>query len=185
MKERFVLKTILLDCDGVLADFHGAALKLWDFPREQYPPGVYDIPGVVGISEDDFWERINSIPDFWLDIPAFAWLEELIRFVDRTGIKWYIATAPSLDPDCVRQKIIWLRRRLGNKFNRIMLGRHKELMANPQTVLIDDCDANIDRFIRREGHGILFPQVWNARHQEIAPFSAVTRELEALIAKVP
>ena len=71
---------ILLDMDGVIANFHLAALHALGKERllESWPIGEWSIPKVLGILEDDFWAAINSVSDFWFRIEPYPWLHELI-----------------------------------------------------------------------------------------------------------
>jgi hypothetical protein len=160
--------------DGVIADFFGAALALWDFPPEQYPVNEWEIADVLGISVTEFWDRINATPDFWLGIKPFPWMKMLLDGIEATGIDWTIATSPSRDPGCLSQKVHWLRLHLGKKFTGYMVGSRKFLMANPRNLLIDDNDANVDNFRAHGGKAILFPALWNSRHAEREHAAATT-----------
>ena len=77
-----------------------------------------------------------------------------------------ILTCPSLDPGCLDGKVRWLHRHLGRSFRDFLIGPSKHLLARPEFVLIDDSDRNIARFREHHGHGILFPQIWNANHSQ-------------------
>lgn len=37
-------------------------------------------------------------------------------------------------------------------------------VREPNQILIDDRDKNVDHFIAAGGNAILFPQVWNSNH---------------------
>jgi len=156
---------ILLDMDGVLTNFHLAALRTFNAERllESWPIGEWSIPKVLGISEDDFWGVINQVPDFWFRIEPYPWLHELIDLTQSIG-DYTISTSPSFDPDCAAQKIRWLQKHIDTKFHNYMIGHQKYLMANKNTVLIDDNENNVEQFQLAGGHKILFPMRTNKNY---------------------
>lgn len=156
------IEHILIDMDGVLADFIRPACKLVGVDFDKYPPGEWEIAKVAGISDDDFWRTIERQPDFWVNLPKTPHFGELIKFVESLKVRWSISTSPSMDPNCVKQKVLWMRQHIGPRFNSYMIGKQKELMAAPGRVLIDDSDRNLERFERAGGRGILFPAQWNS-----------------------
>lgn len=152
---------ILVDMDGVLADFVGGVRDLFGF-NEPWPIGAYDVPTAFGITPQEMWEAIDNEFDFWLNLEPLPWLDELLRMLE--GCDWWISTSPSLDPLCAAQKIEWVYRFIGPNFRRYMIGPDKFLMANDETVLIDDSDSNYDKFTDAGGFAVLFPQPWNMNH---------------------
>lgn len=148
----------LLDMDGVIADFVGGASVVFDVDLSQMDN--WHIEKFMGLSEAEFWMIVNAQgPEFWENLPEYAWTDDLVRLLGENS--FVISTAPSRSPDSAYGKIKWLHRKFGPKFNRYMLGRQKELMAKSGLVLIDDKEANVEKFRQAGGQAVLFPQMWN------------------------
>src|SRR5262245_14576083 len=114
---------VLIDMDGVIADFFSAALSLWDYDPANYPAEEWEIASVLGIPESDFWGRINATENFWFNIKPYQWMPELIGILEaRCGSGWTIATSPSMDPQCLSQKAAWLQKYIHPRFTRYMMG---------------------------------------------------------------
>ena len=45
-----------------------------------------------------------------------------------------------------------------------LIGPSKHLCANPETLLIDDSDKNVDSFRKCGGQAVLVPRPWNSLH---------------------
>lgn len=162
-----MIKNVLLDLDGSLNCFASAALKKLNtaYPEkamtlEEYRKvPTFDMADRFQISQGDFWKAIDN-NNFWDEIEPFPWAEKLYR---RLG---YIApvtisTSPSLNPDCIPQKLKWLERILGVKSDKVMFGGRKYLMARPDNLLIDDYPRNTEKFIAAGGRAVLIPSSWN------------------------
>lgn len=172
----------LIDMDGVLCDFAGAALRLFNYPVEQYPPGEWDIPKVLGISDVAFYGTIDAEPGFWRDLKPEPWAVELVSLVRSLGLLFTISSKPAFDPLCAAQKIEWLREHIlsGDECENYMLGRQKWLMANPGHLLIDDNELNVDLFRDRGGQAILVPTRFNRGHRIASPWGYLKSCLENL-----
>jgi len=160
-------KQILLDQDGVLADFLSGAIKVLnraygrDITLEQYSKefgkwGTYDY---YGITVEQFWEPIDDEFNFWMNLEPMPWATKLYTALAAIG-DVTIVTMPGADPDCGRQKLQWLDYHLGIKHDEVFLGARKYLMAG-NGVLIDDYHKNTDAFIENGGQAILIPSTWN------------------------
>jgi 5'(3')-deoxyribonucleotidase len=157
---------ILLDMDGVLADFFSNALRVLN--RETGRDlthadcnGGYQLEKVFGISKSAFWRAIESDPNFWDELEPFEWAGELLEYLRGHG-DVTISTSPSRDPNCHYQKIKWLRDRLGICADDVMLGGKKWLMARSNHLLVDDFPKNVDAFREHGGQALLVPSGWNA-----------------------
>jgi 5'(3')-deoxyribonucleotidase len=173
---------ILVDMDGVLCDFVGAALDLHRRGDAliTWPLGEYDIAAVLGMTENQFWLPIDLSMAFWSTIPACPWFADLVALLDDTGIPWTVATSPSFCPQSAAGKLQWLQRHFCRDFRAYMMGPHKPLLALPDTVLIDDCDRNVDAFREAGGRAILFPQPWNKLHFLAEPIDNLDHVSEML-----
>jgi 5'(3')-deoxyribonucleotidase len=170
-------KVLLLDMDGVLADFHGACCRLFgtdfDAVMEACPerPHEYAIEKYLSktlkkdISDRDLWERIDKEGQFWLEIEPYPWMDELWDAIRVSGMDVIVSTSPGLAPWNASHKITWLRMHLPELHEAgWMIGKHKHLMAKPFHWLLDDCDHNIMEFRKGGGNTITFPQPWNHAH---------------------
>jgi 5'(3')-deoxyribonucleotidase len=157
---------IFLDMDGVLADFHSAALEAHNALGliDDWPAGQYGIAEVLGISNEEFWKKIEAIPNFWNNLEPLGDGLDLYTHLIAEGHDVYITTTPSLLPACSAAKIEWLNKYLAPNFRHYILTEHKYLLA-PNGVLIDDYDRNCLEFARAGGDSIIYPQPWNVAHR--------------------
>jgi len=149
---------ILCDVDGVLADFYHAALEAHGRTEDDIPAGIWDIAEPLGLSEAEFWDRIDYF-EFWDGLDVYPYAKVLLETLGNYGTITF-ATSPSMATDCYSAKVKWLRREMGATTN-IMLGSAKYLMAKPGTILIDDNEKNCQDFEDAGGRAILFPRRWN------------------------
>lgn len=160
-----MISSILIDLDGVLSDFLGGALRLFDFDPLAYPPGEYAIWKPLGITQSDFWQTIERNPTFWEDLEPYPWcagvIATLASLKEHRGINWTIATGPSRDPSCPMQKVRWMQKHIRRNFTNYMIGARKALLARPTSLLIDDSPENIKAFREAGGMALLFPHVAN------------------------
>lgn len=155
---------ILLDMDGVLADFVGGAARLVGFDPALVT--TWEFYSSVGETEDSFWKKVSRAgPVFWENLEEYPWAANLITACNITA-PTIILSAPSkhrlCKEDSVIGKVRWMSNRWGNEFDDYYLGTKKEFCASPDSVLIDDNDTNCDRFIQAGGRAIIFPQPWNS-----------------------
>lgn len=174
----------LLDMDGVIADFLSAAIRelnkaygknitLEQYAREFGQGGIYDY---YGITVAEFWQPINDCPNFWSELLPFPWTGRLYNDLRAIG-DVTIVTAPSHDPECSKQKLIWLNEHLDVKPTDVFLGHKKYLMAG-NGILIDDYSKNVDAFKEAGGQAILIPSTWNTNNLTYEMiWSTITEEL--------
>lgn len=164
-------KNILLDMDGVLSDFLTGALAVLDKTYgavgtgnsvENYARNYakFDMNIYYGITMEQFWAPIAATKDFWYNLPAFPWAEQLLTVLRVLG-DVTICTAPGNDVSCCAQKQAWLRDVLNIDYRDIVMCNKKYLLANSNTILIDDYDKNAKAFIEAGGHAIVVPSTWN------------------------
>lgn len=153
---------IMLDKDGVLADFVSAAMKVCGlkYDPDQWPKGVYGMEQVTGLPESEIWDRIHSCGSaFWANLKPYPWALHLVTELQKLD-DVTIATVPSPDPSSYAGKIRWLKRH--GLFNLpSMLGRQKWLLSGPGRILIDDSELNLKLWQQYGGESVLFPQPWN------------------------
>lgn len=156
-----MINHILLDMDGVLVDFNKGACVVHNKLDAHKNIDNWYYYKDWGMTENDFWGPIDKTKNFWLNLEEYPWTDELISLVKESGINFTISTRPSENHNSFSEKYKWIERKFGRRFNNVMFGRQKYLMAKPNVLLIDDGDKNVNEFITHGGSAILFPQKWN------------------------
>jgi len=157
---------ILLDMDGVLADFFNSALlacrnaNLTELTSAEYQETVaeFNMAAAFDISQERFWSTID-VGSFWESLNVMPGALDLY---DTLAVRYRvtIASSPSLNPECIPQKIRWLKKH-DLTVTDCMFGSRKDLMARPGNVLIDDYPGNVEKFRAAGGQAILVPSNWN------------------------
>lgn len=151
---------ILLDSDGVLANFVDGALEAHGRSSDGHDSIIqWDIADLWGITDEEFWKPLRG-RDFWYNLKPYPWAKEMVTKIKERGLEMTIATSPSSDTECTGAKLEWLHDNLGIKMKDVMVGSKKWLMAKGN-MLIDDSNANCDKFINNGGSALVFPQPWN------------------------
>jgi len=163
-----MIKTILLDMDGVLANFHLAAMRLFNDEEgyNNWPNNQWDIAEVLGVSESEFWNKVNDAGyRFWATLPDYEWSMWLWKQLQSFKCEVLICSSPSHDPGCMKGKMMWLQQNFGGSFNDYIFTGHKHLLSREGTILIDDRQSTVDRFNKDDGltfgTGLLFPNIAN------------------------
>ena len=162
---------IYLDLDGVCADYVSAAIRAFgrdpaevlEYWRHKLP-GEYRMYNVLDVDRETYWKTISAQGEaFWSGLDAYPWFEALYRSLSEAAPVIFLTSA-SRAPECLSGKLKWLQARFGESFREYIITGHKQQLAGPGTILVDDFDRNIDRFCRAGGSGVLFPQIWNTNH---------------------
>lgn len=155
------IECIYLDMDGVIADFVSPSLVA------AFIPLTHDKVTRWGYYDDymtslEFWRRINRTADFWFNITPYEWAKSLVMFC-KSVAPVYFCSSPVVSNHCASQKLEWLLAHgfMSDGEDNFVLTPHKEQLAGPGRVLIDDGTHQIAKFVKAGGHGILFPQPWN------------------------
>jgi len=179
---------ILLDIDGVLADFNGGVARLFGLTPEELlsriKPGEWSLEGPLGVTTKEFWKKIGEAgEDFWDNLEPYPWALDLYEVALRFG-DVCLLSSPSQDPSSWAGRVRWIQKHFGKKgyFENFLLGNPKGFCASPNSILIDDKNANVRDFVDAHGHAILFPQIWNDNYHlpESDRLGYVTRQLEDL-----
>lgn len=160
-------KNILLDMDGVLADFTGGALReLNAFTGQSYTVkdyarlfGKFGINEFYGIPEQQFWTIIDQNDRFWIDLEMIPWALDLYWML-REIAPVTILTTPNENPICAADKIIWLDNNMKISGKDVILAHKKYLLAG-NGILIDDREKNCQEFIDAGGEAVFVPSSWN------------------------
>ena len=165
------MTTIYLDMDGVLVDFIGGICRLFGWKREElyerWPIGEFNIAPILGVTDDEFWHRIEQCPDFWLNLEPTPDYLEIISICENKAMfpgGIVLMTSPPLGTAAVIQKIQWINKHLLAYYRRFAVTPCKEQFAHFDAVLVDDFDVNVDKFRQAGGKAVLVPRRWNSLH---------------------
>jgi 5'(3')-deoxyribonucleotidase len=173
--------------DGVLSDFVGAVLDLHSMLG-------YDIVDTVDVTSsleesleitvEEMWRNIGNVKYFWRDLKLTRYAHDIYwRACAVVGTdSVFISTSPSECPACASDKFEWCKRHLDVPHRNIMVGSSKHLMANPNHLLIDDTERNIERFEAEGGKGLLYPAPWNRRRNEYQTYTIADIEADLVSA---
>lgn len=183
------IRKILLDLDDTLVDFTMTALEYVGCnvkgPRDFGafdPAWKFDIIKAYNslnpewkFSLGRFWDQFDCT--FWANLPKSEEFDLLFKavlnIVGEDGI--LICTSPICGPkislhattECLAGKFLWIKKHLPEYLHRsFSMGPRKHFLASPETLLIDDCDGNVEKFHAAGGHAILMPRPWNENHRE-------------------
>ena len=188
---------IYLDMDEVLVDFVGGVCALHNITKDHlqahWPIGTWGMvdPTVLALGLQDvippenrerwFWDVIGSHRYFWENLKTLPWTEDVLKLVCKYDPDFHIVSSPSQCVTSYTGKVWWLKDKIGSAFNQFFLSPHKHLLAQPGTVLIDDREANVEKFVKCGGAGIVFPTHYNLLFSDRAnPVKFVSERLEAL-----
>ena len=155
---------VFLDLDGVIRDWDGGVFKLYNIDYQEtfsYPEIRDMIIHQKNISNDDFWNNQGEL--FWLGLKMYSWAPEILKMLPFNNT--YILTSPTLNNAGWSQEWIKINMPKFGHNKQYLIGPAKHCCANPNTLLIDDYEINVDKFRERGGNAILFPQSWNRRRK--------------------
>ncbi len=183
---------IYLDMDGVCVDFIGAAMRIQGYDaddklkrwREEHPGSLYPEPIMDKPAMDFFTHERLGTSTFWAGLTPYPWFDQLYEELNRLGHVIFL-TAPTGQPGCVSGKHEWLISQFGSDFHDFIFTRHKNRLAHDNAYLIDDMPFNIKPFSDRDGHGVLFPQIWNELHHIEDPVPHVIEQFLQSMNKTP
>lgn len=180
---------IFIDLDGVIVDWSGGMLKL--FNADANDPKLRPLL-LNGDKIDDVfggWDEVsravaNRGPEFWTDLEFLPWGEKLIEtVVTYFGATHDIAflTSPGKFPSAGAGKMQWLLDNYPDM--NLIICKYKHLCASPNAVLIDDAAYQIDPFIANGGFGILWPNQYKIIDNISKPADVLIDNLVKAISK--
>lgn len=149
----------LIDLDGVLVDFHNAAIRLHDLPVDPDTVGWDLFSGHM--TAEDFWKPLGY--DFWAGLDWIADGRQILRAAERhfSPDNIFILSSPCWTKGCAEGKIDWVQRKLPQYRKRLILGNRKDICAGQDRLLIDDSDTQCEMFHRAGGSIVMVPRSWN------------------------
>lgn len=171
-----MIDTVYMDCDGVLFDFTGAALRAFGVPEAEWDllkRGEYSIAKCIGQTEEAFWERIDT-PEFWGGVRLYQGAVEFmmrLKWDRRVGVVYCTSSSHNV-PAFVTARFAALslldrlseyydvpRRGIVPTFYCSGIG--KAGMAREGALLVDDMAKNCETFRAAGGRAIMPRMPWN------------------------
>lgn len=181
------MKVALLDMDGVIAHFIRGWLNLRGFAEHEdhyYAgrEGTWWFNELVGVSVEDFWAGIDE--EFWATLPWTPDGRQILDAVEQTFGREnvVIVTSPCSNRGCHDGKLRWMREHLPKHYSSSkghIFGSAKHLLANPDHVLIDDHDDNVDKYHTYKDMRAPYvhvPRISNRRHAERGRAASIVAE---------
>ena len=156
---------ILLDVDGVLANFAEAASIIHGrsnpFLKEENL-GTYSIEQIWGIPLEEFIRPFDVA--FWSHIPKMPDADLIVKLLkDAFGPKNIcFLTKPVKTLGCLEGKKFWLEKYYPDI--PWLFGRDKNFCSHTNSILIDDNETHCRDFIESGGRAFLIPAPWNKRY---------------------
>jgi len=140
---------IMIDLDGVLADFEGKVTEILGRPMNSVPKG-------------SVWKAVqaynNQVAPFFESLPKMSDADKLVKFCVENFMNVKILTATGYVPkDAAEQKKRWVLKNYGPTLpvKTVTSSEQKAMYANPKTILIDDRSKSIGPWESAGGIGIL------------------------------
>lgn len=176
-------EVVAIDLDDVLVQFTAGAMRVHGamFDVDTHPRMRWELAEILGISVQQFWEKINATPLFWVDLAPHSWGLGVMTLAHEIADKVIILSHAGGHPDAHYGKRVWAQRHILTHFQdvKLCLVEDKWLLSRPGRLLIDDKEENVRDWRAMGGRAVLFPQPWNSNHELCAdPISAVLRMVE-------
>ncbi len=157
---------ILVDMDGVLADFETAFLETWQtqHPEKSFVPikerQTFYIDEQYPAEFKSHIFKIFTAQYFYRNLKPIAGGREALHEMEKSGLEVFICTSPLNDYKyCVPEKYEWVEEHLGKKWvQKIVLTRDKTLVRGDY--LIDD-KPKIEGHYTPEWEHVLYDQPYN------------------------
>ena len=161
--------TLLLDCDGVLADFVSAYLKIVEFQlgRSHTPAEVtrWDINaslGITGVDSSNVKRAIGNAPRLARNLAVYDGAKYGVsELLDLTDL--YIVTSPwNSNPTWTHDREAWLFENFGIRSNRVIHTSAKHMVRGD--ILVDDKTETLVEW--RDAHPTGIPVMWSTPHNQ-------------------
>lgn len=141
------------DVDGVVADFDGWCLELFGAVPSNLTMELDD--GTVLKGDDALWAHVNRTPEFWLEMPIFDGVAEMIELARPYGVGFLTGCPRNGYDRAEREKRLKLNRYWPDLHVSTCVSRYKiDHMQEKGDILVDDFIANIKRWEKAGGTAI-------------------------------
>ena len=169
-----MIDTIFLDMDGVLVDWCGKVMDLFqrhdirDALKESEPGKIHKL---LGIDEGLLWKIINFHEHrFWSSIKPFPWTRHLIDTCKALPCNVGILSSPTghfdTAPHACKGKTISIERLFPDVPYAFAYKKH--LMASPTKLLVDDTGKKLRAFEEHGGKVFRFPNQFKLLDGELS-----------------
>ena len=154
---------VLIDMDGVVADWVGSLLNL-----------VKERLGINYLHKDirDYNIRHLDLPDevftwpaeegFWYNLEVLPEAKEFMKQIKLVTSDWYFFTATGRSyARAAYEKRQWLRKHFKISYTKVVICDDKPGFIRPGDILLDDKHENVINSIKKGAHGFLIKQPWN------------------------
>lgn len=187
---------IFVDLDGVICNWLkgccevcGIDEKSKEF-RDETKAGK-EVPEIKSnnLTDTQMWNKIVEIgSDWWRNLPALPWADELYCTLrDLSDDVAFLSSPGSLQqfPESVslacKGKMEWISDYFPDA--KVILSHSKYLCATPNSILIDDSQKKIDKFIEYGGKAFLWPNQYKLMDGNV-DLDKTLEELEEQIEKM-
>lgn len=159
------MKTILLDVDGVLANFVQGSIEAHgmqgEFRHDEAINYHYFKDSPWSMTSEEFFVPLDNF-QFWDSLPLYPEANDLYSLLSVLPCDLFICTtAPSGSVHAASGKLSWLKRNFGVDSDSVVITRDKHLLAGEGVMLIDDMEGNTAKFHESGGAAITVPRPWN------------------------
>ena len=158
---------LYLDMDGIVFDFNSQCRKYLGVDDE--PTDYYHWNEFANFKE------IMRQESFWSEMPLYPWAQELVSL--KRDFK-FCSSAFAGIPESYSGKSKAVCKHFGSCSNLILI-QDKSLLANRESILVDDRDDNLSAFHFGGGTGIAWPQLYNVA-RKVTVESTISRIKEIL-----
>ena len=177
---------VYLDCDQVLTDFVAGACATvgYDYPGTWNWPfdWTYDFFSFVGSTKEEV--NIHCDINFWANLPWIEDGKDILKVVmsQFRPNEITVLTKPMRNNGSYTGKMTWFEKNIPELYERVIptLVPKEEFAFDFNQLLIDDCQDNVERFIKAGGAAILVPRPWNQNKQLFFDGKAVAYVAEKL-----
>lgn len=152
--------SVFLDMDEVLCNWIKAACLSCniDINNKEIRDTLKETGDINSIiSNRDLWPIINKQgEEWWANLEIFPWAKYLYNRLQHETNLIFFLSSPSREPSCYSGKAKWLLKHFG-KAEDFIPTKHKWLLANSHSLLIDDYQVKLDPFIEKGGYGFKWP----------------------------
>lgn len=178
---------ILVDVDGVCADFLGPVLDtIYEVSGTRYSRedvNGWNIEECLNLDRDDWAETVKEIqsPGFARKLQPLPHAIESVKKLAQQHEVYFVTADWRGSPTWVYDRNHWLTDHFGALGKRTVHTSQKHLISG--NVLIEDKPGNIHGWaVRQKGHAILFDAPYNRNEQDRFYFTRVKSWYQALLA---
>jgi len=162
---------IMVDLDDVFNNFTACAMRFLGCPPCEFPVECgYDIVAAMNLKHPTInnwvpWQIWGMLDDtLWEDMTTSdlhdTLLDHCVDIVGRDNV--FICSTLTNNVSCTSGKLKWMQKHLPDWIqNQYVFTTKKYLLANKNTLLIDDYHGNTLAFEGAGGRAILVPRPWN------------------------